>query len=297
MNKKITVLYILGYGHSGSTLLNSILATSNNVFSAGEIINFENKKKFVRNNDNSFRSFCDCGKKIDNCDFWKSIYNKYEHSNFTSKNSLLVYIKLFLNSFFNIKFKKFEKGSNDFSFLEDILSTSQKKYGKNISIIVDSSKSLERLNILYSNPEIDLKVIFLTRDGRAVVNSLQKKNEFFIYTFIKWFLNNFLMSRYVKKKIKSDNLMNLSYDLFAKDPHRYIDLINRKFGLLIDKDSYVEKVNSIQFHNLGGNSSRKKKFIGVRYDQSWRGKLSFFKKIVVNILCYIPNKLWVYNKK
>jgi hypothetical protein len=36
-NKNITVLYIAGDGHSGSTLLDIIIGSSPNIFSAGEL--------------------------------------------------------------------------------------------------------------------------------------------------------------------------------------------------------------------------------------------------------------------
>lgn len=63
---KYNVIYVVGAGRSGSTLLEALLGTDGKFFAAGELSNFTN----------AFNSsyYCSCGLKLNNCDIWKNIY-------------------------------------------------------------------------------------------------------------------------------------------------------------------------------------------------------------------------------
>ena len=61
-NKNITVTYIVGDGHSGSTLLDIIIGSSPNIFSAGELT-------FITR-DSIFEEYCSCNKLIKECNTW-----------------------------------------------------------------------------------------------------------------------------------------------------------------------------------------------------------------------------------
>ena len=64
-NKNITVLYIAGNGHSGSTLLDIIIGSSPDIFSAGELT-------FITR-DSIFEEYCSCGCLIKECPVWSKI--------------------------------------------------------------------------------------------------------------------------------------------------------------------------------------------------------------------------------
>ena len=59
--KKIPIIYIVGSGHCGSTLLDIILDSHSKIFGIGELENF-NKE-----------SLCACGKELSKCSFWNDI--------------------------------------------------------------------------------------------------------------------------------------------------------------------------------------------------------------------------------
>lgn len=67
----IKILYILGTGHSGSTILQLALATNNYLFPVGELYTYLNlgNKRF---RGDFYR--CDCGRSIDKCPFWKKVF-------------------------------------------------------------------------------------------------------------------------------------------------------------------------------------------------------------------------------
>ena len=82
-----TIIYIGGYGRSGSTALELYLSQKYNYFSCGELISV-NKKNFRE-------IICNCGKTLNCCDFWSKC--KFNNSSNIidfafkkSKNSVLV---------------------------------------------------------------------------------------------------------------------------------------------------------------------------------------------------------------
>ena len=163
-NKNITVTYIVGDGHSGSTLLDIIIGSSPNIFSAGELT-------FITR-DSIFEEYCSCSKLIKECNTWSKIVKTWLEK---APVNLKEYKKLRL---------KFERNKTTAKALYNKISPSQefktycestrllfeaiqKVTGKNV--IVDSSKSPQRIAVL--SKIVDLKVIHLCRNARGVLNS------------------------------------------------------------------------------------------------------------------------------
>lgn len=67
--KPYEVLYICGHGHSGSTILDIVLGSSPNAFSAGEV------SYIIR--DGFLKEYCSCGDKIGECPQWKPIFDEW----------------------------------------------------------------------------------------------------------------------------------------------------------------------------------------------------------------------------
>ena len=77
MSEKIKIIYIVGVGHSGSTLLDRIIGSANNVFSVGALWDVENfLNKFENNKDNP--KFQDQTKK-DVYYFWKPVSSQIKN--------------------------------------------------------------------------------------------------------------------------------------------------------------------------------------------------------------------------
>jgi len=169
-NKNITVIYIAGDGHSGSTLLDIIIGSSPNIFSAGELT-------FITR-DSIFEEYCSCSKLIKECNTWSKIVKTWLEK---APVNLKEYKKLRL---------KFERNKTTAKALYNKISPSQefktycestrllfeaiqKVTGKNV--IVDSSKSPQRIAVL--SKIVDLKVIHLCRNARGVLNSAKKSSK------------------------------------------------------------------------------------------------------------------------
>ena len=69
INKSITVIYISGDGHSGSTLLDILLGSQKSVFSSGELNNISR--------EGLLQEYCSCDKQLGDCELWSDIFEKW----------------------------------------------------------------------------------------------------------------------------------------------------------------------------------------------------------------------------
>ncbi len=165
------VIYILGCGRSGTTILDILLGNHSGFFSVGELNNFFYAW--------STKSFCSCGSRVTSCEIWKNIgknfYNsgsKYDPIKMNDyqfnmeKNRYILKQVMGLHSKANYsKYKLFTY--NIFKELQEI---------SHCKTTIDSSKSAGRAIALLKNEKLDVKVIHMVRDPRGVYYSFQKKN-------------------------------------------------------------------------------------------------------------------------
>lgn len=268
-NKNITVLYIAGNGHSGSTLLDMIIGTSPDIFSAGELT-------FITRSS-IFEEYCSCNERIVDCTVWSKIVQIWLDS---SPINLEDYQRLRL---------KFERNKTTFRTLYAMVLPDKdfKVYclttrllfeaiyevtGKNI--IVDSSKSPQRIAVL--KRIVNLKVIHLCRNAKGVLNSAKNSSKKDLKagrevdlppngtakTLLDWIFVNFITQIFTigvnSKKIQFKNYIRHTRDLMSL--HDKIEISNSTKGFSTD-------------HMLAGNLIRLKKNlkidrnIGVQYSR------------------------------
>ena len=67
--KNYEVLLIIGYGHSGTTILDMVLGSAEGSFSCGELT-YITRNQF-------FEEYCSCGSVIRECPFWSVVFEKW----------------------------------------------------------------------------------------------------------------------------------------------------------------------------------------------------------------------------
>lgn len=286
--EKINMVYIVGFPHSGTTLLNRILGTSKNCFAVGELNHLEyavsGKKGRV----------CDDGTNLIESKFWKNVLDGVNVDKLIPLDTQQSQ-KLKLTFSLGLFGKKSMGGITKENLVEEeklyanLLKEAKGVKGKT-EYLVESSKSLKRLMALGMSDKINLKVIHIVRDGRGVVYSHEKRNKSGTSKYFNWLFSNFLTRRYLSKQ----NSIKLSYDQFVQDPLAHLERINDQFGLEIDLDNFIEDVNKEKFYTFSGNPMRFKKLEGIRYDQAWRKAMPKWKQMILSVLTYIPNRVWVY---
>lgn len=178
---KIRLVYILSASHSGSTLLALLLNAHPEICTVGEL------KATSLGDVKRYR--CSCRRLIKECPFWNGIARKmagqgidfdiadsgtdfgYGASPYVAKLLQPLYRG---GVFENIRdallllsprWRTLQPiiQSTNTALMQAVLSQSRKK------VIVDSSKIGLRLKFLMKNPQLDLRIIRLVRDGRAVL--------------------------------------------------------------------------------------------------------------------------------
>jgi hypothetical protein len=298
-----TIIYIAGYGRSGSTLLDIILSQSKYIKSTGALSNFS---EWVLNDRK-----CACGESLSECVVWSSIIHKfcdrhgesaieqYEllRKRYESRSSF--WKGIFVSPFgrdYNI-YTKYTKSLYDLIFNEF-----------DTAVLVDSSKSstdsVLRAYNLSKIDEFDVKYIMLVRDPRGCIYSVingkgspervRKKYPKFIWALRAvngWLQANFY-ANYSMSQLQKDNVIMVSYEEFISDPLNTIGRLSEFTGVdLSDVNSVIANGKDIvPGHNLGGNRLRFSKHIKLRLDERWKEELSFFYRYILSVPCVLYAK-------
>lgn len=264
--KDIKVVYISGYGRSGSTLLSMLLNTVDGVANIGEVDNLYSIDK------NALPSL------------WKNLRENYETDKPDYKkrfSSLSWYFKI------NQGYELFK------AYWTDLLKTFSNN--TNCFVLVDASKSTFKTfcrPFYYRKSDARLKIIHLVRNptdvassfasGRNESNSaeLSKPKKGGAYrALINWFIVNTSTSLVYKQKFKDFYVLN--YDQFILD---YEAEIAKLFQFLeLDLPTKLLNRNFIELSedlSFSGNRVRLKKSISIQSHASKR--LNGFSQILAN---------------
>jgi len=257
-NKSITVIYISGDGHSGSTLLDILLGSQKNVFSAGELNNISR--------EGLLEEFCSCGEQLSDCGLWSDILKKWliKCSMTIDEYKVLKFRyernKATLRLLFNCVFpsKDFIAYCNTTRLLFETIFEVTK-----CETIIDSSKIPQRILVL--KRIITIKNIHLTRNFGGVLNSAKKsKNK-----DIKMGYETDISSRRTSKTILDWVVKNTLVELFkvgvdSKKISYNQFITNSK--ILLPYNNCLENYTNKRFHSphmMAGNALRLKKNIQI----------------------------------
>ena len=190
--RKKTIVFIIGTGRNGSTLLDMALNSHSEIFSVGELSSFSQDLEVKT-------SLCGCYNTFSQCRFWNKIIDEVNEErnvdirkNYHAFNTILPvsYVDkctnfkfrfLFLLALFKIR--KFSLKPSD-HIVDNLCMLYQKVFKSgDMKIISDSYKNVRRAVIISSafRKDFNFKFIHLLRDGRAVLNSYMKTN-YKVYT-------------------------------------------------------------------------------------------------------------------
>lgn len=299
MQEKINVLFVSGFGRSGSTIIDNVLGQHDNVFSIGELRHIW--QRGLLNNE-----LCGCKKTILQCDIWHAIledvFTKTDKQTFKSLAKLAEsvdkpkYIHKMLLSYdheYNQRKKEYQ------DILSKLYISIQKNSGA--KLIIDSSKTPSHGFLLNELENLELSILHLIRDSRAVAYSWQKKvsrpeiisssENMPIYSSWKsavWWNGANIVTEILGYKLNKKNYMQKRYEDFCKSPEIFIENILKEF--LPDNSldlNYIQN-NKIQLdttHTVAGNPSRFKiGNIEINEDNQWEKNITNKNKYIMNIL-------------
>jgi hypothetical protein len=299
IHNRLRILYIAGWGRSGSTILGNILGQAPGFQFVGEAQAIW-QRGVIENQQ------CGCGERFKTCGIWAEIFSDfqgeeavidphdlaritYQQTRTSSLPRLLISIIVRRKS---VKLKKY------LEILEKLYRTIQHTTG--CKVIVDSSKSPIYGTVLGFIPGIEIYFVHLVRDVRAVAYSygtLKHGKEHArashlsvhhpIFTAVMWSIWNTIAE--LLGKLRIVNYHRLRYEDFTSDPQKILDellsFIGEPVGLVPVLPGGIVHVDPE--HSISGNPSRfQVGKVQVKPDTRWVRLLALHSKIIVTFFSW-----------
>jgi hypothetical protein len=304
IGEKIKVLYIAGAARSGSTLIDNLLGQMDGFFAGGEIQHIW--KRGVLDN-----RLCGCGSPFWQCKTWSAIIQN--NLGRVDKAEVLEWhqTKKRLTRVRRIFYFLFRSKKHQYSELKPFLDILKSLYHAiaaetECRVIVDSSKSPLYLCLLRLIPALDVYVIHLTRDPRAVgyswmtpkptrdPNAAPEMHVSNLYnSSLRWNTRNFIIELMIREM--PGRFVQVRYEDFMNQPRHTLERI---LSILNETPMKLPFITETSFHQsanhlVAGNPSRldTKQIVEINEDVRWKKRMSTWDKFVVSILTF-PMRLY-----
>ena len=299
--------YILAASHSGSTLLSMLLGGHPQIATVGEI------KLSSRAMGDLSRYRCSCGEFIRECRFWIKVREGmarqgYEFDIADAGTDYGAVESRYTRSLLGPMHRgRFIESVRDAALwlsptwrrqLPEIhrrnaaLVSTVSEITK-VEIVIDSSKTALRLKYLLRNLELDVKVIRLIRDGRAVAltytdparfadakdpskraggmgGDREKQRLSMTQAAYEWRRSN-EEAEYILRRLNKSQWIEIRYEELCRDTEKTLGRLFEFLGL--DPKKRVKDFRSIE-HHVVGNGMRLDTTSQISLDERWREKLT-----------------------
>lgn len=267
------VLYIAGYGRSGSTVLDVMLGNHSQIVSAGELT-------YLLDEWQSSNRHCACGQSYQNCSFWGNLADSVSASD--GMKEILRRVEGRRHAISNLSVG-IPLGVKDRyrDFHRRLFSYIKRKSGK--SIVVDSSKTGRHAPLrFYTLSEIaglDVYVLHLVRNGQATMDSYVRKGRNWslegyrrplrfpgFRAAVGWTLANAFTIGLAKRYVPSGRYLRVHFEDLVSDP---VSIFQRIGDFIeVEMDGIISRVEQGEYfdvgHNVSGNRLRKQSRIRLR---------------------------------
>ena len=276
-----TILYIAGAGRSGSTLLASVLGQSTGVVDVGEVW------KVWRLLGEPGRR-CGCGSLLVQCPFWESVAQAAPGVLDQDPDVLATIARIGRARGSAKLWAQLRTGRARTEVYVDRLS---RLYDAIVEVtgarvIIDSSKMPGPAMVAESIADLDVRVLHLTRDPRAVAASWGSRKVDPAGTYHletrepravarAWMTRALATETFVRRG--ADAYLRESYERFANEPEVVVDEILRFIGESADSPAFVRPSSVLleATHSTGGNPGRfDRRERRIELDDRWREDLN-----------------------
>lgn len=288
------ILYIGGATRSGSTLTEMILGNNLGYFSVGEVRYF-----WEHVQHGNIR--CGCGNLLVHCAFWGPIIDqlKKDGVDFEKMSSLAKKLDCTRNlPWLSTPLSYMQKSEAVYfvSNLTRLYNLIHSDVGD--KVIIDSSKLPSHIYLLRQVPNVELQILHLVRDGRAVAYSWNKRRKkdlavasdtklmpkrSMIWATSAWAFENYFVATF-KNKL---DYARMRYEDFTTAPSEELKRIQTKLKLPTIEINFSENnyLNLTSNHSVNGNPLRfDSKPIKIVADSEWKQKMPKSTQILLGML-------------
>lgn len=301
--KKLKVLFIGGAGRSGSTLLDLLLGEMPGFFSLGEL-DYIWERGFLEDQP------CGCGRAFGSCGFWRSVIQhgcnvSSAEANFKLQRSTarLRYTPQLL--FSPVRTRKFRaRLEKQISVMEGLFAAIQEISGA--KIVVDSSKRLPHGLILAELRNVDLYVLHLVRDSRAVAYSWKRRKSRVdsnrrdsympihgtVRSGFNWSIANIIGERL---RTRAKRYVRVNYERMVTNPKETLTVALQKLAMVENPRVLVENLFcepgvvplNATHHTIWGNPIRANRDeINIKIDKEWIVSMPLLDRAAVTFITW-----------
>ncbi len=285
------VLYIIGKGRSGSTLLDNLLGQLDGFFSGGELMRLWSWGLVEG-------YACGCGLPVRDCRMWRSVMDTFAAlmgDEEWSPERLVELERKVVGWRHGIRLLRRRPGGRSGWPSLDAYTLAMSRLYLAIAkvsgarVVVDSSKLPIHPTALGLVPDTDVYLVHLVRDPRAVVRSWKRRKEWtdrqdqsemprygVAYSMASWMARN-LVAEVVKGRTERGHSMLVRYEDFVARPREALQEIARLVGEEAGRLPFLadRSVRLDPTHTVGGNPARLETGrVEVVADEEWRLGLS-----------------------
>lgn len=289
--KQFTLLYILGSGHSGSTLLDMLLNAHSEITGLGELVALRRYIILEKEGLSEDRpgDWQEVKTNVLSMPLWQKLRQCYQARRgiaFTSLAEACSYPN------FRVLIHKWNAADmKRYTFPWHILFACVYE-ALGAKIITDTSKFPHRLYILKRSGLFKVKVIHLIRDGRGVINSFYRKYGSFWLGLQRWMYPS-LESLYVRRLFTNEDWMTLRYEELATNPEE--QLVKICSFLDLEFEGKMLSFRSTPYIGIGGNRMREQQTEEqIVLDKRWLRELSSKHRLAFALIAGWLNKFYGY---
>lgn len=289
-----SLIYIAGYGRSGSTLLDMVLGTHPDAIGMGELTHIFD----FWLSDNT----CSCKETYKYCTFWNEVMSRWS----TSLPDMSIAEAAMVTRQVEDSLSSWRKWLPKHKVITQ-------KYGliwqtmidtiaeiAAVSTVIDSSKSTrtvtERATALVNYSQLDVRIIHLVRDPRAVMWSYLRGNNIkleagqavpnrggVLRAVLGWNTANLYAAR--GRDSRNNAPLLVRYEDFVEDPYKELNRISQ--SLMLDYAPIMkhlkEELPIKPDHGVAGNRLRRKGLTKLKKDEEWKDRLPKHARLVAHL--------------
>jgi hypothetical protein len=280
---RLPYLYVAGMSYSGSTLLSMLLASHPEISSVGELTG--------PSRAHAVGYPCSCGEKVADCPFWRSVGDGMHEAGLWFSPEHFDTRAITVNDIPG-KLYAMPTGTAFTDTVRDHLLAgrgtrlSQARVAaercavmarvitevEGTTTFVDTSKEWAQIAHLSRRRDLDLRVLHLIRDGRAVAASIMRhKRADAAAAAGAWVRVNQRAERAIRSHVRPERVMTLRYEDFCEKPDEAFARVARFLG--VADDFARGSLDPTEFHVLG-NAMRTRPVDEIVSDERWRTMLT-----------------------
>jgi hypothetical protein len=271
-NSALRLIYIMGDGRSGSTVLAVLLGNHPAIAAAGELAVWPKYEGYPKPGDDG----------PEHHRFWESIRQAYLEYGPAPDFPTLIEAQEEIDGyrhFFRVLFNRVSGVTCQIycRHTDKLLGAIRSVSGR--QVLVDSSKRMGRAWMLLRSRPSEVRIIHLVRDPRAMLWSQMKRNveqdyKSPIKAMLHYSMKN-LMSTFVQWRAPQGTVLRMRYEDIVQQPLVEIRRIGSFLGLSMEELSNKIETDPLLLvpHLIDGNRLRQEKSVALRLDDEWRHRL------------------------